>query len=92
MFIWAEKTIGIKYLFHFEIYFYLLATFHTSFLSAFAKMFCVCEEYKQHFLSAKSANIFYYGSTLTNKYCKTGVRERLLLLRNQFIKASTRVH
>ena len=34
---------------------------------------------RKYFLLDGQVQIFQYGSTLTSKYCKTGVRERTLL-------------
>ena len=44
------------------------------------------EKRVRHFLLYEHVQIFRYGSTLTNKYCKMGVREGTLL-RSRFVKA-----
>ena len=40
----------------------------------------------RYFLLYEHLQIFWYGNTLTNKYCKTGLLERILL-RTRFVKA-----
>ena len=44
------------------------------------------EKRVRHFLLYEHLQIFLYGNTLTNKYCKTEVLERTLL-RTRFVKA-----
>ena len=42
------------------------------------------EKHVRHFLLYDHLQIFWYGNTLTNKYCKTGVLEHTLL-RTRFV-------
>ena len=48
-------------------------------------MVYVCEECQWDIFADEHLKNFYYGSTLTNKYCKTGVHEHTLL-RSWFVK------
>ena len=48
------------------------------------------EKHVRHLLLYDHLQIFWYGNTLTNKYCKTGVLERTLL-RTRFVKACMHV-
>ena len=43
------------------------------------------EKRVKHFLLNEHIKIFWYERTLTNKYCKTGIRERTLL-KSRFVK------